>query len=307
MADPFALLAILLNVVLPVLLIAGLGFLARRSLQIDPRPLTRLSLYVLVPALLFNSLMTTRMGGDEVVRIAVYALVLHASLVGLGIGASRAFAATRVEASALTLGIAFINAGNYGLPVTLFAFGQEGFERAIVFVTFESAIMASAAVFIAAGGRLPWRDAALAALRLPVLWTAAVALLLRLGGIELPLPVGRAVTVLSGATIPAVILLLGMQIAGMRLRRLGAPVGVACVGRLVVSPAIGLVLVGLLGPSPLTTKVLVLEAAMPTAVNATLLAAEFDAEPELVSTIALLTTALSVVSVTGWVAYLQSL
>ncbi len=64
---------------------------------------------------------------------------------------------------------------------------------------------------------------------------------------------------------------------------------------------------GLLQPSALTAKVLVLQSAMPTAVNVTLVAAEFDAEPDLVSSVALLTTAISVLTLTGWVAYLQGL
>ena len=54
-----------------------------------------------------------------------------------------------------------------------------------------------------------------------------------------------------------------------------------------------------------TAKVLVLEAAMPTSVNATLIASEFDTEPQLVSAVALLTTAISLVTVTGWIAYLR--
>ena len=48
------LLGTIVNVVLPVFLIAGVGFTVRRALDIDPRPIGRLGLYVLVPSLLFN-------------------------------------------------------------------------------------------------------------------------------------------------------------------------------------------------------------------------------------------------------------
>jgi len=300
-------LGIIINVVVPVFLIAGIGFSARRWLDLDPRPVNRLALYVFVPALLFNALLTTQMGGDELTRIAIFAIALTAVLIILGMTTGRLLHLTRSETSGFTLSMSFSNAANYGLPVALFAFGQDGFDRAVVFASFSSILIFTVAVFVAARGKLPWRQAILPAARIPVIWAGLAAVALRSLGIELPTVVERAVTVLSGGAVPIIILLLGMQIASMRLYAIRLPVLAAVAGRLLVSPAIGMVLVALLQPSPLTAKVLILEAAMPTAVNVTLLASEFDAEPDLVSSVALLTTAVSIITVTGWVAYLQSL
>jgi hypothetical protein len=75
--------------------------------------------------------------------------------------------------------------------------------------------------------------------------------------------------------------------------------------RLGVSPIVALLLVALLHPAELTGKVLVLEAAMPTAVNVALFAMLFDARPQLVSSIVLLTTGISLLTVTGWVVFLR--
>ena len=201
----------------------------------------------------------------------------------------------------------FANAANYGLPVNLFAFGQDGFDRAVVFVVFQSVLTYTVGVFVAARGSLPWGRALGAVVRMPVLWAALGALGIRLTGLEVPVTLHRAATLLGGAAIPTVILLLGLQIAGIRVRHIGywaiAAVGV----KLVVSPLIGLALVAVLSPPPLTAKVLVLEAAMPTAVNSTLIAAEFNADPQLVSAAALISTAMSILTVTAWVAYLQTI
>jgi predicted permease len=306
MPSVLALGGILLNVVLPVFLIAGIGFIGRRALKLDPQPIARLALYILVPALLFQTLLTTQIQGEEIAQIGAFAIILTVVLVILGGVSARLAGASRPEAAGLTMAITFINAANYGAPVNLFAFGQEGFDRALVFVVFENILTYTVGVFVAARGRMPWGRAMGSVARMPVLWAALAAIALRVTGLELPLPVQRATQVLSGAAIPVVILLLGLQIAGMRLRRLGARVFGAVGARLLVSPLIGLGLVALLAPAPLTAKVLVLEAAMPTAVNATLIASEFDAEPELVSSAALLGTALSLLTVTAWVAFLQS-
>ncbi len=307
MTSVLGLLGTIVNVVLPVFLIAGVGFGARRALTIDPRPIGRLSLYVLVPTLLFNSMLTAKMGGDEIVRIGIYAVVLTVSLVLVGFASGAIMRLKRAETSGLTLALTFMNAVNYGLPVNLFAFGQDGFDRAAVFAVFETTLTFSLAVFVAARGTMPWRQALLPLIKMPVLWAAALGITLRALGVELPLPLQRAVTILSGAAVPVVILLLGMQIAGLRPQRIGRSVVVAMVGRLGLAPAIGLLLVALLSPDPLTAKVLVLEAAMPTSVNVTLLATEFDAAPELVATVALLTTLASILTVSIWVMVLQSL
>jgi malate permease and related proteins len=301
------LLGTIVNVVLPVFLIAGVGFTVRRALDIDPRPIGRLGLYVLVPSLLFNSMLTAKMGGDEIVRIGIYAVVLTFILIVIGFTSGAIMRLKRAEASALTLALTFMNAVNYGLPVNLFAFGQEGFDRAAVFAVFETTLTFSLAVFVAARGNLPWREALLPLLKMPVLWAAAAGITLRALGVELPLPLQRAVTILSGAAVPVVILMLGMQMATLRPHRIGRSVLVAAVGRLGLAPAIGLLLVALLSPEPLTAKVLVLEAAMPTSVNVTLLATEFDTEPDLVATVAVLTTLASILTISLWVMILQRL
>jgi predicted permease len=301
------LLPIMLNVVLPVFILAGVGFVARRALALDPRPLTRVSIYVMLPALLFNSMLTATMSGDEIARIGIYTLVLTVMLVAMGWTGSSAVGLSQSESSAFTLGSAFPNTANYGLPVVLFAFGQEGFDRAAMFVVFTSVIQFTIGVYVAARGRLPWRQAFVPVLKIPVVWAAVAALAFRLTGVGLPLPVERSVNILASGSIPLVVLLLGMQVAGIQARVVRPSAIAAVATRLLAAPMLGMALVALLQPSPLTAKILVLESAMPTAVNVTLLSAEFDAEPELVSTITLFTTIVSFVTVSGWVAYLQSI
>lgn len=305
--DVTSLLGIMANVVLPTFLMASAGFVARRYVGVDPRALTRLALYILVPALVFNSMLTSTLGGDEITRVGIFATVLTAIMVALGVLFARLLRASRTETSGMALGVGFINATNYGLPVALFAFGQEGFDRAVVFAAFGQILTFSIAVFIAARGRADWRRALFSVAQLPVMWAAVAALGLRLFGLEVPTPVHRAVTVLSNGAIPIVVLLLGMQVASMQLHHIRLATLVASAGRLGVSPLVGLLLVAMLQPDPLTGRILVLEAAMPTAVNVAVLAAEYDAEPALVSSIVLVTTALSMITLTGWVAYLQSL
>ncbi len=80
---------------LPVLLAAGVGYLAAARWQIDPRPISRVAFNVFAPCLVFRLLVDNRIPGGEALRMIGFAaavLLTGAVLAGLlarGLGASR--------------------------------------------------------------------------------------------------------------------------------------------------------------------------------------------------------------------------
>lgn len=295
----------LLNNVLPVFLMAGSGMAARRLLAIDVKQVARTAMYILSPALAFDSIYRTRIGGGELAKISLFMVLLVLIMVAITALAGRVLGWHRRLTSAAALGAAFPNVANYGLPVILFTWGEAGFERAAVAVVWGAFLMYSAGTFIAARGRQGWRASARAVCKMPLVWAALAASALRLTGLTLPEPIARAVHTLGTGAVPLVVVLLGMQVAGIRLRGARLQIAAATALRLVVAPLVGLGLVALLRPDPLTGKVLILEAAMPAAVNTLLIALELDAEPDLVSGVALVSTVASLLTVSAWVWYLQ--
>lgn len=297
----------LLGTVFPVFVLAALGWAARRYLQIELRDPARLALYVMVPGLVMHSILNTQMAPSEVGKIIAYSLLLCGVMVLLTLGAGRALGWERSVSSAAVLATAFMNAANYGLPVVLLAFGEAGFERGTIFVVMQSLLMFTVGVFFAARGRANWRHAMAEVFRLPLVWAAAVALVVRLLGIPVPEPVLRPLALLANGALVLMVLLLGMQVAGIAVRGAWLKIALSSLIRLALSPLVGLVLVWLLRPEPLTGRVLVLLSAMPTAVNTTLLAVQYQAEPDMVSGATMVTTLISIVTVTFWVWRLQSL
>lgn len=295
----------LLGTVLPVFLLAGLGYMARKLLKADPKDPAKLAVYLMTPGLIMNSILTSQLLADEVGKIVGFAVLMVVIMILLTLVIGRVLGWSPAARSAAVLSTAFMNSANYGLPVILLAFGQAGFDRAAVFVVAQSMLTYSVAAFFAAKGRTDWRSAVLSVLRLPLIWAALIALVVRLLGVTLPPFVMKPIGLLANGAVVVVILLLGMQMAGIRLRGSLVKTGVTTLLRLVASPAIALGVVALFRPDPLTAKVLVLESAMPAAVNTVLLAVQFDAEPDQVSGATLATTLLSLVTVTFWVWYLQ--
>jgi len=104
--------------------------------------------------------------------------------------------------------------------------------------------------------------------------------------------------------VPVMILLLGVQLVGVRLGKRLALIGTATGVRLALAPLIAWGLAGAFGFEGLLADVAVLDSSMPTAVNALVLASYYDRDPRLVSSVVLTTTVLSALSLTlllAWV------
>ncbi|MDY7082925.1 MAG: AEC family transporter, partial [Halobacteria archaeon] len=64
------------DAILPVLSIAGVGYILGRFRDIDAKPLSTITIYVLAPALVFDSLVGTEIGGVTGAKVAFSAVVM---------------------------------------------------------------------------------------------------------------------------------------------------------------------------------------------------------------------------------------
>jgi hypothetical protein len=102
----------------------------------------------------------------------------------------------------------------------------------------------------------------------------------------------------AGGAIPAMLILLGLELQKVEwtnnLRALSIPV----VCRLLVGPVIGLVMAALFGLNTIARKVGITEAGMPSAVMTTILATEYKLDTSLVTAIVFAGTILSPLTLT---------
>ena len=119
-----------------------------------------------------------------------------------------------------------------------------------------------------------------------------------LAAITVPEPVAKAVDLLGGASVPLMLLLVGVQLAKTSLAGELKVIGLATFVRLVVAPAVALILAAWLGLTGVTRQACVAEASMPTGVMATILATEFEAEPQFVAGVVFVSTLASAITLT---------
>ncbi len=301
--------SILYGNLFPIFLVVGVGYLIERLLHPDIQSTSRLTFYTMSPCLVFDSLVRSQVGGDEMGRIGLVAVVVMLSTGGIAWLLARLLRLSPRQTSAFVLVAIFVNSGNYGLSLTELAFGEEALARAVVYFVMSTVLLYTLGVYIAAlGGQGKGVGSALRSiLRVPAVYALALAGFIRATGFTLPLPLTQAVSLLGRAAIPVMLLILGMQLATISVAdsewRLP---GLTSLIRLVVAPLLALVLVNLVGLDGAGRQATVVEASTPTAVSTIILALEFGLDATLVTGTVFLTTILSPITLTVLIAFLQA-
>lgn len=292
------------NNILPILLVASVGFILQKLLKFDPRPLSQVTFYVLSPALVFTLLATAEIEGGRVLSMMGFAAVVVLLTAGVSFGVGKALGLRGNHAAAFLLTTTFMNAGNYGLSLNQFAFGDLGLAIASIYFVASQMMTHSLGVYIASSGGGRALQAFKGLARVPSVYAIPLALAIRALDVTVPLPISRPIELLSLATVPTMLLLLGMQIAraGIPQRRKSLSVSVAI--KLLAAPAIALLMAPLFGLEGLVRDVGVLQSAMPTAVMTTIIATEYDTEAAFVTSAVLVTTLLSPLTLTPLIAIL---
>jgi predicted permease len=253
---------------------------------------------------MFTLIVSSRLTGADVFRISALSTILAISLGLLTWIVGKFLKFERQLLAAVILCVLFMNAGNYGLSLNLFAFGDEALAQASIFFAFQGILIYSLGIIIASLGRFPLKEAMLGLLKIPMLYALMLAFLFVRFQWTLPLPLDRTVNLLSQAAIPAMLILLGIQMVRVEWSGKLLAMGVANTFRLVVSPLLGILLASILGLQGAARQAGILETAMPTAVFVTILATEYDIEPAFVTAVVFTTTLLSPITLTPLLAFL---
>ena len=185
----------------------------------------------------------------------------------------------------------FGNFGNMGLPLCLFAFGEEGLAigLGIFLVTTISHFSFGVAV-------LSGKAMIKGMLSSPIIYAGALACLLIFNHWELPLSLQNSLSLLGGLSIPLMLITLGVSLSGLHLQGVGKSLGLGCL-RLVVGLGGGVATVYALELEGMIRNVVLLQSATPAAVFNYLLAMQYRREPDTVAGMVVSSTLISFISI----------
>ena len=290
----------LLLIVLPAFLIFGAGFIGQKLLKLDIKSISTMSLYLMLPFLTFDTFYSNQLN-VEYFYMFLFTCLLALIMTTLTVLFGFFIKADKTQMSAMLLGTIFPNSGNYGAPVAMFAFGAMGFQYAVIFMVIHAFLMNTIGIFIASYGSektTSIKDSLMRVIKMPVLYGFLFGVLLQLLHIELPSTIQDGISLVGSASIPTVMLILGMQLAEIKPQKFELKyVNTVTIFRMLISPLLAVVLVNFMPVNDMIKNVYILLAAMPIAANTTLLAVQFNVKPDLTSFTTLVTTLLSLVTI----------
>jgi malate permease and related proteins len=301
------LLAIFIDNMIPVLTIASIGLFLRRRFKIDPKLVSSMMFNVFSPALTFYSIYSSDINGSDFLRMYGATLVLLWIVAGTGFLILRLQNAKGAERAATLLATFAFNGGNFGLSIVKFAFGDEALSWAVIAFVAGSTTAYTLGVYTASNGRASVTKSLLNVLRTPSIYALVAAFVLKGLGIDtLPPAIDRSVKLLSDASIPLMITLLGLQLGELgtltRLRLVFTGTTI----RLLLAPLISVGIAALFGLTGDARTAFIVQAGMPTAVMTIVLATEFDTDRDLALNLIMATTIISPITLSIIIYLLQN-
>lgn len=276
---------LIIEVVFPVFAIIALGYLLARFKHLDTATLSELVVNITSPCLVYAAMAKREIAVSEWLMMGGAAVSVVAGT-GLMMGIyQRTFG---LRSRGLFLPAMFMNSGNMALPFSLLAFGEAGFDKAIMFFITIVFIQYSLGIFIAKG-QGGFREI----FRLPLIYAAVAGLAASVFHFRLPPFLMRPVEMLADVAIPLMILSLGIQLRSLRVsavRHAMAGAGIRMGGGFLVAA----VFVALFNIGGLTRNVIFLDSIMPPAVINVVLSQKYLADPDIVASAIVMGTLMSV-------------
>lgn len=295
------------QVLLPILVMFGCGWVLDRRCQLDLGTLVKLNIHLLVPAFIFHEVVNSHLDSGLATRVFGFTFAIILAMLVLGAVIGRMLGYQREQTRALQLGSMFYNSGNYGIPLMSLAYPENGPALQVFIILAQNISTFTIGLLLASSVRAQGWRAVVPMLRQLSLWAVATAFAVRASGwkIQEVRWLWVPLEYFSHAIVGVALVTLGVQMSKVTARQDFSRIGWAVALRLLGGPLLACVLVGVFGFQGETARILILSAAFPTAVNAALIAHEFKADAQFAAAAVFYSTLASMITVTLLIALLR--
>ncbi|WP_420859663.1 AEC family transporter [Marivivens marinus] len=299
---------------LPFFALIALGFGAGRTGFFTPEAtayLTRFVFYFALSAMLLK--FSANLSLSEILdwpfvgayltgTLAIYLVATAVALIR-----KRGIEEAAVEAQCAVIG----NVGFLGIPMLVLLLGQNAIGPIMLVLAVDLIVFSSLIVILITGSRdgrvspAVLKTVGLGLLKNPMIVSIVVGLSVSASGAKIPAPVNDFLTILGAAATPGALFAIGASLASKSAERL-AVAGWLSVSKLVLHPAaVAVAALVLFDVDAYAAGVMISAAALPVAGNVYILAQHYGVAPQRVSASILISTALSVLTVSAVIAWVQ--
>ena len=276
--------SVIASILAPIFICVLIGFFwSRKGLSFDTDLITSLVTYLGTPCLIFYSLSSVHLQPNTLLSIGLAALLANIAFIIIG---ALILALFKLPHRVYLQSLSWPNVGNIGLPLCLFAFGEEGLALGITFFAIYVIFQMTVGVAFVSGTLSP-----MALFKLPIVPATIFAAFFLFTDFQTPAPLYNTTKLIGDLTIPLMLITLGVSLARLRVNRLKAAFFLSTL-RLGMGLGVGIVLVYLMNLSGPSAGVVILQCSMPVAVFCYLFAQVYDQQPEEVAGIVVVSTIL---------------
>ena len=281
----------LLAIVAPVFICAIVGFVWGKSgREYDANMVTNLVTLIGAPCLIFTALVSVRVDPQALQEMVLGSIAVIVSFAAVGYAILRL---SGQDVRAFLPSLTFTNCGNMGLPLAMLAFGEAGLALAAVYFAVSTVFQFTLGIGLVSG-KMSFRQF----LKMPLFYAVGLAIFVMATGVQLPGWVNNTLDLLSGMTIPLMLITLGVSLARLGVSNLPRSLALSVL-RLVMGFAVGLAFAELLGLEGVARGVLILQSALPVAVFNYLFAQRYQTQPGEVAGVVVISTVLSFATLPG--------
>lgn len=287
------------NVIVPIFFLIIGGFSLQKKFRLDVNTLSKVQMYLFIPALLFSKIYESNIGKSLFLSIMIYCVILFSILYAVSLFLGKLFKFKKSQKSAFINSICLYNSGNYCIPLIQLLYNNPyALSIQIIVMMTQNILTNTVGIFNSNIGNKNFKHAIINTLKAPMVYIVLLAISTRFFHITVWPPALSAMNLLGQGLVPLALVTLGAQLANTPFNFKLRKVYLSNIIRLVVSPLLAFVLLRLMGIHGIVGQVLVICSAAPTAVNSMLLALEYKNEPDFASQAIFTSTIFSSVTVT---------
>lgn len=275
----------IVDILAPITLITLIGYiLGKSSVGLHSRTLGNLVILVATPALVFSTIVSSRADDRAMGQMSVAAILCIAIAGVMALGLLKIF---KGPARSYLPSLMLPNSGNMGLPLAVLTFGEEGTRLGVAYFVVVALFQNSVGLTISSG-TLRLRELA----KQPLLYVVALIIVVLVTGLHVPKVIMITSEILGGMMIPAMLILLGMSLATLKVTDLRPAFAIAF-GRLGIGILAGLLVIQILGLTGVAAGVVFLLATMPSAIVTYVFAERYQQSPTRVAGAVVVSTVLT--------------
>lgn len=297
---PLVILDILNQVILPVIVLVGLGIILHRTFHFEMKTFSKLLFYYYIPALAFVKIYEAKTSATLLLLVFGFLVMQFIILYALARAIAGSRRLTGPMTASFTNSIVLSNNGNIGIPVNDLVFHHNPLAMSVqmVVVLFEIFVTFTFGILNTSASSSGLKETTVRFLKTPVFLCFAAGLGFNLFHLQLPGFIWTPVNTIANGMLSVALVSIGAQIARISLHQNTATVIISSFIRLIIAPVIGFFLISQLQLQGIIAQALWLASAMPTSRNSAALALEYNNEPEFAAQVVLVTTLLSSLTLT---------